>query len=102
MALPFNVTTASLLEGGISAGLPGVNVYVSTAQDAQSINLGHPDLSVYSSGLTNSTSFSVLLSPGSYVFWIEGADLECGATTVMPLEQLTTVTVTQAITLTPG
>jgi hypothetical protein len=100
-ALSFNVTSASLLEGGMSAGQPGVTVYLSSAQEAQTTEQGHPTAWVYSSGLTNSTSLSLTLSPGSYVLWIEGADIGCGSSTVMPLEQLTTVMVTQAVTLTP-
>jgi hypothetical protein len=101
-AQPFNVTATSSLEGGISAGSPGVTLYVSTAQEAQTTVQGHPAAWAYSSGLTNSTSFSIVLSPGSYVVWIEGADMGCGATIVEPLEELTTVTVTQAVALTPG
>ncbi len=101
-AQPFNVTTNSLLAGEISASQPGVTLYVSTAQDAQTVELGHPAAWVYTSGLTNSTSFSLLLSPGSYVFWTEGADMGCGASTITPLEQLTTVTAIQAVTLTPS
>jgi hypothetical protein len=101
-AQPFNVTASSILEGGISAGQPGVTIYVSTAQDAQTTSQGHPAAWVYSSGLANSTSFSLLLAPGPYVLWTEGADLGCGSSTVIPLEQLTTVTVTEAVTLTPA
>jgi len=99
---PFNVTAASLLTGGISAGNPGVTLYVSTAQEAQTTNQGHPAMWVYTSGLVDSTSFSVALAPGSYVLWTEGGDLGCGAGIVTPLEELTTVTVTQAVTLTPS
>jgi len=98
---PFNVTATSLLEGGMSAGSPGATLYVATAQDAQTISLGHPASWVYSSGPTNSTSFSLALTPGSYVLWTEGADMGCGASIVTPLEELTTVTVTQAVTVTP-
>ena len=101
VAQPFNVTASSNLEGAISTGQPGVTIYVSNAQDVQDLNMGHPSLWVYTSGLTNSTSFKFLLVPGSYVIWIEGADLGCGASTVTPLEQLTTVTVTQTILLIP-
>jgi len=100
-AQPFNVTASSNLEGAISAGQPGVTLYISDVQDAQNLSMGHPALWVYTSGLTNSTNFKVLLAPGSYVIWIEGADLGCGASTVEPLEQLTTVTITEAITLIP-
>ncbi len=101
-AQPFNATTISHIEGGISATQPGVTVYISTVHEAQKIISGHPAEWIYSSGLTNSTSFRVLLDQGSYVLWTEGADLGCGATIVMPLELLTTVTVTQAIFLTPA
>jgi hypothetical protein len=101
IAQPFNVTASSNLEGAISAGQPGVTLYIADAQDVQDLSMGHPALWTYTSGLTNSTSFKSLLVPGSYVIWIEGADLGCGATTVTPLEQLTTVNVTQAVTLTP-
>lgn len=101
-AQPFNVTATSRLGGGIVAGGPGVTLYVSTAQDAQTTDQGHPTAWAYSSGLTNSTSFSITLPQGSYVLWTEGADMGCGATIVEPLEELTTVTVTQAVTLTPG
>ncbi len=100
-AQPFNVTTTSLLEGAITAGQPGVTIYITTAQDAQELYQGHPEVWLYSSGLTNSTSFSLDLAPGSYVIWTEGADLGCGATVVTPLEQLTTVTVTQEVSLGP-
>lgn len=96
---PFNVTSSSLLEGGISAGPPGVTLYVATAQDAQTISMGHPDTWDYSSGLITSTNFSITLATGSYVIWMEGVDLGCGASTVMPLEQLTNITVTQALVL---
>jgi len=101
-AVPFNVTTSSTLRGAIVATTPGITVYLATAQEVQTISAGHPASWIYSSGLTNSTSFSVLLQPGSYVLWTEGADLGCGATIVTPLEQMTTVTVTQAIELTPA
>lgn len=98
-AQPFNVTTASYLEGGISATPPGVTIYVSTAQEAQTTGQGHPTTWIYSTGLANLTTFAVLLTPGSYVFWTEGADLNCGASIITPLEMLTTVTVTQAVML---
>ncbi len=98
----FNATIISYIEGGISATQPGVTVYISTAHEAQKIISGHPAEWIYSSGLTNSTSFNVLLAKGSYALWTEGADLGCGSTIVMPLELLTTVTVTQAILLLPA
>lgn len=96
---PFNITTISYLEGGIRATPPGVTIYVSTEEDAQTISSGHPSTWVYSSGLTNSTNFNVLLTPGSYVLWTEGADLGCGSTIVTPLEQLTTFNVTETVML---
>jgi hypothetical protein len=100
-AQPFNVTAPSLLEGGIGAAEPGVTLYVSTAQGAQTIDLGHPASWVYTSGLTEATTFNLPLSPGSYVLWTEGADMRCGAKVVTPLEQMTTVIITQAVTVTP-
>jgi hypothetical protein len=100
-AQPFNVTASSLLEGGIGAPEPGVTLYVSTARDAQTTDLGHPASWVYTSGLTDATTFSIPLSPGSYVLWTEGADMRCGAKVVTPLEQMTTVIITQAVTVAP-
>jgi len=96
------VTTRSLLSGGISTTPPGVTLYVSSASDATTTESGHPATWTYSSGLTNSTTFSLLLAPGTYVLWTEGADLNCEATTVTPLEQETTVTVMQSIALVPA
>ena len=101
LAQPFNVSATSLLGGGMNATEPGVTVYVTTVQGAQTVTQGHPAAWLYASSLADSTSLNVDLAPGSYVLWIEGADLGCGASTVTPLEQLTTVTVTQAITLGP-
>jgi len=98
----FTAAVGSNLSGAINATNPGVTLYVSTAQEALSISDGHPSTWVYDSGLTNSTSFNVGLSPGAYVLWIEGDDMGCGATVVEPLEMLTTVTVTQAILLEPS
>lgn len=97
----FDVTSTSNLEGGINVTSPGVTVYVSTNLQAQTTNLGHPTQWVYSTNVTNSATFNITLQSGSYVIWIEGADLGCGATIVTPLEQLTFVTVTQAVMLTP-
>lgn len=100
---PFNVTGpgASELRGSIKAGDPGVTLYIATAQSAQAVEQGHPSVFLYSSGLTNSTSFVVYIAPGSYVLWIEGADLNCGASIITPLEQITNVTVSEAFILTP-
>jgi hypothetical protein len=97
----FNVTAPSVFAGGLNASDPGVTVYVSTLQDAQTLTMGHPSTWVYSSGLTNSTDFSVPLGTGSYVIWLEGADMGCGQSVVTPLELLTDVTVDQAFTLMP-
>jgi hypothetical protein len=94
-------TPESTLAGGFSAGPPGVTAYIATSQQANTTFQGHPTTYVYSTGLVNSSQFSVLLSPGSYVVWIEGADLNCGSSVVMPLEMLTQVNITQAFTLTP-
>jgi len=77
-------------------------MYVATSQEAGTIYQGHPASWVYSTGLVNSSTFSVLLSPGSYVVWIEGADQNCGSSIVMPLEMLTQVNITQAFTTTPA
>ena len=98
-AAPFSVQEPSVLSGGFSAGKPGVTLYVATTQQASTLFEGHPSTWVFASGLQSSTSFAASLAPGSYVVWIEGADMNCGATVVMPLEQLTAVNVTQAFTL---
>lgn len=90
----------SVLSGGFNAGMPGVTVYVATAQEASTVSDSHPSTWLYSTGLQTSASFTVPLSSGSYVAWIEGADENCGATLVMPLEQLTMVNVTQAFAVT--
>jgi hypothetical protein len=101
----FSVNSFATLQGGISAAGAGVTLYVSTAQQAQTLYEGHPSMWFYSSGLSNSTSFSFTLVPGSFVFWVEGADMGCialgGGGVVEPLEMLTNVTVTQAVTLVP-
>jgi len=105
LALPFNVTSAgATLEGRINASEPGVSVFVATAQQAQTTFQGHPTASVFASGPSNSTGFTIGISPGpeSYVLWIEGADMGCGSSIVTPLEQMTTITLPQAVTLTPG
>ena len=97
-SLNFGVTEQSTLTGGFSA--PGVTLYVATVQQAASTFQGHPASWVYSTGLVSSSSFSVVLSPGSYVVWIEGADHGCGSGIVAPLEMLTPVNITEAFTLT--
>jgi hypothetical protein len=98
-AVPFISEGPSVLSGGFSAGMPGVTLYVATAQQTSTTFQGHPSTWVYSTGLQNSTTFSVSLGAGSYVAWIEGADRNCGAKLVIPLEQLTTVNITQAFTV---
>ncbi len=99
-SLNFSVPGQSDLAGGFSSGAPGVTAYVATTLQAASTYQGHPASWVYSTGLENVSSFSVALSTGSYVVWIEGADLNCGSSTIMPLEMLTRVNITQAFTLT--
>jgi hypothetical protein len=101
-SLNFSVPDQSTLAGGFNATNLGVTAYVATAQQAATIFQGHPATWVYSTGLVNSSQFSVLLSPGSYAIWIEGANRNCGSPIVMPLEMLTQVNITQAFTLTPA
>jgi len=95
----FEVQNESVFSGGFISGAPGVTLYVVTTQQASVTFQGHPSTWVYTTGLGNSTTFSVILSPGSYLAWIEGADMNCGSSIVMPLEALTTVNVTQAFVL---
>ncbi len=99
-SLNFSVADQSKLTGGFSAEAPGVTAYVATTQQAASTFQGHPANWVYSTGLVNSSHFAVVLSPGSYVVWIEGADQNCGSAIVMPLEMLTQVNITEGFTLT--
>jgi len=99
-SLNFSVTKQSTLAGGFSAEAPGVTAYVTTTQQASSTFQGHPATWVYSTGLVNSSQFSVVLSLGSYVIWIEGADQGCGSSTIMPLEMLTQINITEGFTLT--
>ena len=98
-SVPFSIETPSMLSGRFSAGRPGVTLYVATAQQASDVFQGHPSAWTYSTGLQNSTHFTAALGAGSYVAWIEGANMNCGATIAMPLEELTTVNVTQAFTI---
>ncbi|MGD0395905.1 MAG: hypothetical protein ABSB26_03235 [Nitrososphaerales archaeon] len=100
-SLNFSASERSTLTGGFSAETPGVTAYVATTQQAASTFHGHPTTWVFSTGLGSSSNFSVILSPGSYVVWIEGSDENCGSPIIMPLEILTHVTVTQSFTLTP-
>jgi len=93
----FNVSSASVLRGAIGSSNGGIAVYVATSQQAKTIANGHPASWVFMS--TDPVSLDVPLPSGSYVIWIEGEDQGCGATIVEPLEMITTVTVTQAVTL---
>ena len=95
----FSVPEESTLAGGFSAGTPGVTLYVATALQAGSTFQGHPSEWVYSTGLVNSTRFTVVLPPGSYVVWFEGADMNCGSQIVTPLEMLTPVSITEGFSL---
>jgi hypothetical protein len=98
-SLAFSTQNQTLLAGGFSAEAPGVTLYVATAQQASVVSQGHPSSWVYSTGLQNSSRFAINVPSGAYVIWIEGADLNCGSRIVMPLEQLTTVTITEAFTI---
>lgn len=99
--LPFEAGT-STLTGAFSAGGLGATLYVATQQQSSNLTQGHPSQWVYETGPTGSISFSVRLSQGSYILWIEGADKNCGASVQEPLEVLTNVTVTQAFVLGPN
>jgi len=101
-ALSFSIHDRATLAGAFIAGRPGVTGYIATARQAGTIHQGHPSQWVYSTGLVKSSRFSVHLVPGSYVFWFEGADMNCGSSIVMPLELLTQVNITRAFTLTPA
>ena len=98
-AVTFVAQDPSVFSGSFSADAPGVTLYVATELQASTVFQGHPSAWVYSTGLQNSTGFTVSLGAGSYVAWIEGADENCGAKIVIPLEQLTTVNVTQTFVL---
>jgi len=98
-SVPFSTQDQALLTGGFSAEAPGVTLYVATSQQASVVSQGHPSGWVYSTGLQNSSRFAINIPPGTYVIWIEGANLNCGAHIVMPLEQLTTVTITEAFAI---
>ena len=95
-SLPFNTGNETALSGGFAAEAPGVTLYVATLQQASVVYQGHPSSWVYSTGLQNESRFTVSITAGSYVVWIEGANLNCGAHIVMPLERLTTVNITEA------
>ena len=98
--LNFSMSDQSTLTGGFIAERPGVTMFVATTQQEATMYEGHPANWAYSTGLLNSSRFSLLLSPGSYVVWIEGADMNCGSGVSTPLEQQTQVNVTEAFTLT--
>jgi predicted secreted protein len=100
-SLNFSLADQSTLTGGFSAEEPGVTVYVATVQQAASTFQGHPTDWVYSTGPVNSAHFAVVLTPGSYVVWIEGADRNCGPS-IIPLEKLTQVNITEGFTLYPS
>jgi hypothetical protein len=100
-ATGFITQSNSVLKGGFVSGRPGVTLYVATAQQVSSTFQGHPADWVFTTGLVNSTSFSVALTPGSYFVWIEGANMNCGSQIVTPLEELTTVNVTQGFIVNP-
>ena len=98
-SLPFSTQDEMLLTGGFSAEAPGVTLYVATTQQASVVFQGHPSSWMYSTGLQNSSRFAISIPAGTYVVWIEGANLNCGAHIVMPLERLTTVNITEAFTI---
>jgi len=98
-SLPFSTQDEALLTGGFSAEAPGVTLYVATAQQASVVFQGHPSSWMYSTGLQNTSLFAIDIHAGTYVVWIEGANLNCGAHIVMPLERLTTVNITEAFTI---
>ncbi len=98
-AITFNSTGRSTLSGAFSARSPGVTLFVATSIQAASTTEGHPTSWVYSTSLTTSGNFSVSVGAGSYLIWVEGADMNCGAQIVEPLEVLTPVNVTQSIVL---
>jgi hypothetical protein len=98
--LQFTSASGSFLTGGFVARSLGATLYVATLLEASNLTRGHPSQWIYTTGIQNSTRFEVSLSQGTYVIWIEGADLNCGAKIVMPLEALTQVNVTQSLVLT--
>ena len=98
-SVPFSSTGPSTLSGAFTARSPGVTLYVATSQQAASLTDGHPSAWLYSTTLTASGNFSVPVVAGPYLIWVEGADANCGASIVEPLEVLTQVNVTQSIVL---
>jgi len=98
-SLPFSTQDEGMLTGGFSAEAPGVTLYVATTQQTSVVFQGHPSSWMYSTGLQNSSRFAVDIPAGTYVVWIEGANLNCGAHIVMPLERLTSVNITEAFTI---
>ena len=100
--LQFESQRESFLVGGFVTRNPGASLFVATVKEALNVTQGHPSHWLYTTGLQNSTSFRIPVPQGTYVLWIEGADLNCGAKVVMPLEALTQVNITQSIGLTGG
>ena len=98
-SLPFSTQDEAVLTGGFSTEAPGVTLYVATPQQASVVFQGHPSSWVYSTGLVNSSSFAISIPTGAYVVWIEGANLNCGAHIVMPLERLTMVNITEVFAI---
>ena len=98
-SLPFGTQDGAMFTGGFSAEAPGVTLYVATAQQASVVFQGHPSSWTYSTGLVNSSRFAISIPAGTYVVWIEGANLNCGAHVVMPLERLTMVNITEVFAI---
>jgi hypothetical protein len=100
--LQFASPTKSVLTGGFTASTQGVTLYVASSAYASDLVRGHPAQWAYLVDLGNSSNFRVDLSQGSYVLWFEGADINCGAKIVMPLEMLTQVNITRSFNLMPA
>jgi hypothetical protein len=98
-SLPFGTQDEAMFTGAFSVEAPGVTLYVATAQQASVVFQGHPSSWTYSTGLVNSSRFAINIPAGTYIVWIEGANLNCGAHIVMPLERLTMVNITEAFTI---
>ena len=98
-SLPFGTQDEAVFTGGFSTEAPGVTLYVATTQQTSVVFQGHPSSWIYSTGQVNSSRFAINIPAGTYVVWIEGANLNCGAHVVMPLERLTMVNVTEAFTI---
>ncbi len=98
-AMDFTVQTESELTGTLSSGVVGLTLYVATLQQSGVTSEGHPSSWVYSEGVGNATSVSATLPQGSYVFWVEGADMNCNSSVVEPLEMLTKVVLASPLVL---